>query len=127
MNNTPAPAPKVNVNAPKPGSSLMGWAIAIGVTVVIALIIYLIVRGVNKCNAKNDEATKKGPGALKCEQGDTGPSPRCGDWVCTKTCAKSYPLNPTYTESPLNKDFCQGMNVFTQKLETIPKVSYPAK
>jgi len=105
----------------------MGWAIAIGVAVVIAVIIYLIVRRVNQCNAKNGEATKKGPGALKCDQGDMGPVPKCGNWMCAKTCAKSFPLNPTYYENPLNKETCEGINPLTKKFDTLPKVFYAAK
>jgi hypothetical protein len=126
MNNQQPPAPPL-APVPTSGSSLKGWVIGLSIAVVIAVIIYLIVKGVRACDAKNEEATKKGPGALKCEQGDTGPVPRCGNWMCFKSCAKSFPLNPTYTETPLNKDFCQGMNPFTKKLETLPKKFYDAK
>ena len=116
---------KVNANAPKTGPSLMGWAIGISVAVVLAVIIYFIVQGVNACDAKNDEATKKGPGTLKCDQGDMGPVAKCGNWMCAMSCAKSF--TPLYTETPLNKDFCQGMNTLTKKLETLPKKFYDAK
>jgi len=120
-NNTPVqPNPP-----PASGSSLKGWVIGISITAVIAIVIWLIVRQVRKCDIKNDEAKKKGPGALKCDEGDMGPVPKCGNWMCAKTCAKSH--NPTYTETPLNKDFCQGMNPFTKKLETLPKKFYDAK
>jgi hypothetical protein len=120
-NNAPAPAP----NAPKPDSSIKGWIIGISIAVVIAVVIWLIVKRVGECDVKNDEATKKGPGQLKCEKDDMGPIPKCGNWMCAKTCAKSH--NETYTETPLNKEFCQGMNPLTKKLETLPKKFYDAK
>jgi hypothetical protein len=120
MNNQPPQPP-----APTSGSSLKGWIIGISIAVVVAVVIWLIVSQVGKCDAKNDEAIKKGPGALKCEQGDAGPVPKCGNWMCAKTCVKSH--NETYTETPLNKDFCQGMNPLTKKLETLPKKFYDAK
>lgn len=116
---TPAPAPQQS------GSSIKGWIIGISIVVVIAVVIWLIVSQMGKCDAKNDEANKKGPGALKCEQGDMGPVPKCGNWMCGMTCEKSR--GPLYTETPLNKDFCQGMNPFTRKLETVPKTFYDAK
>jgi hypothetical protein len=122
MSNQPPPPP---VPPPAPASSLKGWIIGISIAVVVAVVIYLIVKGVSACDAKNDEATKKGPGALKCEQGDMGPVPKCGNWMCAKACDKSH--NPTFTETPLNKDFCQGMNPLTKKLETLPKKFYDAK
>lgn len=125
MSNTPAPTNAPAPNVPKTGPSYMGWAIGISVVVVIALIIYLIVQASNACEAKNDEAKKKGPGQLKCDSGDTGPVPKCGNWKCAMSCAKSY--NPMYTETPLNTDFCQGMNTLTKKLETLPKKFYDAK
>lgn len=117
--------PEVPAPPQQSGSSIKGWIIGISIVVVIAIVIWLIVSQMGKCDAKNDEANKKGPGALKCEQGDMGPVPKCGNWMCAKTCAKSH--NPTYTETPLNKDFCQGMNPFTKKLETLPKKFYDAK
>lgn len=110
----------------KPGSSLKAWAIGISIAVVIGVVIYLIVKRVRQCDAKNEEATKKGPGALKCDESDMGPVPKCGNWMCAKTCKKSYPLNPTFVESPLNHDFCQGMDV-RGKTQTLPKIFYDAK
>ena len=124
MSNQP-PQPPPPPPPPASGSSLKGWVIGLSIAVVIAVVIWLIVSQMRKCDAKNDEAIKKGPGALKCEQGDTGPVPKCGNWMCSKSCAKSH--NPMYTETPLNKDFCQGMNPFTRKLETLPKSFYDAK
>ena len=123
MSNNTQPA--TPVPAQQSGSSIKGWIIGISIVVVIAVVIWLIVSQMGKCDAKNDEANKKGPGALKCEQGDMGPVPKCGNWMCAKTCAKSH--NPTFTETPLNKDFCQGMNPLTKKLETLPKKFYDAK
>lgn len=110
---------------PAPKSSLKGWVIGISIAAVVAIVIWLIVRRVQQCDAKNEEATKKGPGALKCNQGDMGPLPKCGEWKCAHTCADSY--NAMYTETPLNKEFCQGMNTLTKKLETLPKKFYDAK
>lgn len=124
MSNLPANASPSQPEVP-PSSSLKGWIIGIIIAGVVAIIIWLIVRQVQKCNTKNDEAIKKGPGALKCDQGDMGPVPKCGNWMCAKTCVYSH--GPTFTETPLNKDFCQGMNVRTNKLETLPKIFYDAK
>jgi len=124
MSNAPAPTPSPPANPPAK-YSVKGIIIGVVLVTVIAVVIWLIVKRVNECDAKNEEATKKGPGALKCEEGDMGPVPKCGNWMCAKSCAKSH--NPMYTETPLNKDFCQGMNVYTKKLETLPKKFYDAK
>ncbi len=124
MSNAPVPAPSPPANAPA-NYSVKGIIIGVVLVTVIAVVIWLVVRSMNQCDTKNEEATKKGPGALKCDEGDMGPVPKCGNWMCAKTCAKSH--NETYTETPLNKDFCQGMNPFTKKLETLPKKFYDAK
>ena len=91
--NTPPPPP------PKPA-----WVeklkIGLGIVVflvVVGLIIYGVVKRRKHCKTLEDEANKAGPGKLKCNSGDKGPTNKCGKWICQKSSCPAL-----YTEDPVS-------------------------